>query len=66
MHDPGTLIAVSLLLLYSLLGPVVLLAVYVLFDFLNQQSNKTDTPSINKKDPALWTKKEVETHLSRI
>ncbi len=66
MNDPGTLIAVSVILLYTLLGPVVLFAVYVLFDHMNRkQDNQTVLPD-HKKNTALWTREEVNAFLDQI
>lgn len=55
----GPLIAVDVMLLYFILGPVVLFGIYVLFDSLEP------TGTINKdtsaeKDPALWTSQEID------
>ena len=66
MHDPGVLIAVNVLLLYTLLGPVVLFAIYVLFDFLNKPAKRQAPATPQKKNPALWTKEEIHAHLNRI
>ena len=66
MQDPGTLIATAFVLLYTILGPLVLFAIYVLFDSLQK------TGSINKRektalenDPSLWTNENVDSYLSR-
>ena len=67
--DTGHLIALQVTLLYTILGPLVLLALYVLFDALaklgepkgNQQDGAATT-----KDPALWKIEDINTHLSRM
>nr|WP_319493591.1 hypothetical protein [uncultured Desulfobacter sp.] len=57
----GPLIAINVLLLYTILGPMVLLGIYTLFDFLGEQA-----PAISysggsvSKDPALWTLKDLD------
>lgn len=69
MQDPGHLIATYFLLLYTILGPLVLFAIYVLFDTLaassEVNSRQQDIPA-NKKEPALWTKEDIDGHLHRI
>lgn len=66
MNDPGTLIAVSVVLLYAVLGPVVLLGVYVLFDHLAGKAEKKPVPPKHQQNAALWTPKEVLSFLDRI
>lgn len=66
MHDPGTLIAVSVILVYTLLGPVVLFAVYVLFDHINRKEDKPATLPDGKKNPALWSREEVKVFLEQM
>jgi len=55
---PGPLIAIDVVLLYTLLGPLVLLGIYVLFDTLShrrENSNPNAKQSASQKtDPALW------------
>lgn len=69
--DPGYLIAIEVTLLYTLLGPVVLLAIYVFFDVFSTDDGKQGT-SRNMDtqkplaDPAVWTNDEITTYLSRI
>ncbi len=69
MQDPGHLIALSVLLLYTILGPPVLLALYTLFDSLSGTKGLTGNHrdvNIETVDPALWTSKEILTYMSRI
>jgi hypothetical protein len=67
MEDPGTLIATSFMLLYSILGPLVLFAIYVLFDSLSKDGRSNDTPqAAGKNDPALWTSEDINAHMNRI
>jgi len=66
VHDPGVLIAVNVLLLYTLLGPVVLFAIYVLFDFMNKPAKSQASATPQKKNPALWTREDIDAHLNRI
>ncbi|WP_289021997.1 hypothetical protein [Desulfobacter postgatei] len=55
----GPLIAINVMLLYIILGPVLLFAIYVLFDSLDP-TGKTKKGSVPKKDPALWTGEEID------
>ena len=68
----GQLIAIQVALLYIVLGPLVLLAIYVLFDVLarpkgpghNQQARQAN--QADAEDPALWTDEDLNDHLSRL
>lgn len=67
--DAGHLIALQVTVLYTILGPLVLLALYVLFDALAKlgepKGNRRDGAATTK-DPALWTNEDINTHLSRM
>lgn len=69
MQDAGHLIATYFLLLYTILGPLVLFAVYVLFDALAEagegDSSGKNLPA-DKNEPALWTKEDIDGHLNRL
>lgn len=68
----GPLIAIDVMLLYIILGPVVLLGIYVLFDFLEPAEKAPDGKDPTgqtkqkdagpEKDPALWTTEEIDTN----
>ena len=75
MIGPGPLIAIDVLCLYAILGPLVLFAIYVLFDsldkFNNDQRNKIvqnqaagagtiQGAKNSKKDPALLSDEDVD------
>lgn len=75
MLGPGPLIAIDVFFLYTILGPLVLFAIYVLIDSLDKlnqdQFNKIDRSRIagtgiiqdaknNKKDPALLSNEDVK------
>lgn len=63
--SPANLIAIDVLLLYTLLGPLVLFAVFVLFDHLSL-ADSTGTPGAgDTKDPALWSFWETIDFLDR-
>lgn len=67
MLGPGPLIAIDVVLLYTILGPLVLFAIYVLFDSFDksgEQVSQDATPL--KKDPALWTSEDIDLHMDRI
>jgi hypothetical protein len=58
---PGPLIAIDVVLLYTIFGPLILLAVYVLFDFLEggDQGNLQQSET-GKTNPALWTEQQID------
>lgn len=57
----GPLIAINVLLLYTVLGPMVLLGIYTLFDFLGEQApGISDSAGSSPRDPALWTQKDLD------
>ena len=57
---PGPLIAIDVVLLYTILGPLVLFGIYVLFDSLDAMGNTKQMGAV-QKDPALWTGEDLET-----
>jgi len=60
---PGPLIAIDVIFLYALFGPLVLLGIYVLFDSLGnapEASGRRQQAPLNKKDPSLWTSAEID------
>ncbi|WP_462270547.1 hypothetical protein [Desulfobacter sp.] len=60
----GSLIAIDVLLLYLIFGPVVLLGIYVLFDAIDptgkDPTGKPQKDASPEKDPALWTSEDVD------
>ena len=73
MLGPGPLIAIDVILLYAVMGPLVLFALYVLFDFLDQfnkdqfdknkpVSGQGARPGIraDEKDPTLLSDDDIE------
>jgi len=64
--DAGHLIAVNVVLLYTILGPLVLLALYVLFDTLAKRRPEGRRDSaVGIKDPALWSEGDVDAFMNR-
>jgi len=66
--DAGHLIAINVTLLYAILGPLVLVAIYVLFDSLAKSGETKGNQQPSKgaqKDPALWTDDELTAHSDR-
>lgn len=67
---PRQLIAVYVLTLYTFLAPLVLFGIFVLFDVLGRSSTerqpKGNQPSFQKKDPAVWTSKDIAEFRNRI
>jgi hypothetical protein len=69
MNNPSLLIAIGVVALYTILGPVVLLAIYTLFDSISQRkhsSGKQNTEQApEKKDPLTWTRRDVQQFVKR-
>ncbi|HGY11331.1 MAG TPA: hypothetical protein ENK36_03090 [Desulfobacterales bacterium] len=66
---PGPLIAIDVVLLYTIFGPLVLFAIYVLFDSLarpGRPAKKKQGETNGEKDPALWTREDIEVYINRI
>lgn len=66
--DAGHLIAINVTLLYTIFGPLVLVAIYVLFDSLskpNVPEGNRHPPKGDRKDPALWTDDDLTAHGDR-
>ena len=65
--DAGHLIATQVTLLYFVLSPLVLLAIYVLFDALSKPgADAAPQETVDGKNPALWTDEDLNTHMHRI
>ena len=62
---PGPLIAIDVLLLYLILGPLVLFGIYVFFDGLGTQTESNLQKPKSEKAPALWTDREVRSFLEK-
>ncbi|MDA8402939.1 MAG: hypothetical protein M0Z56_01895 [Desulfobacteraceae bacterium] len=60
--SPEMVLVVGLISIYMLLGPVVLLGLYILFDRIEKQKTLM-TPKTETKDPALWTSDDVRYYL---
>lgn len=60
---PGPLIAIYVVLLYTFLAPLVLFGIFVLFDVLGRSSSNgrrdKTAQSFRKKDPAVWTSRDI-------
>ena len=61
MLSPGMMIAIDVTLLYLIMGPLVLYALYVMFDSLGQRQgeNLKPKPKMEKKDPVLWSDEDL-------
>lgn len=63
MDNPGLLIAVDMILLYIILGPLVIFGFYVVFDNLGKPKKKL----LNKaKDTAFLTSKELQFYKKQV
>ncbi len=60
MDGPGPLIAIDVILIYIIMGPLVLFATYVIFDSLLEIHTEKSSKVKEKKDPALWTDEDVD------
>lgn len=56
---PGPLIAIDVILLYTILGPLVLFGIYVLLDSLAVTGSQVTK---KQKDPALWTHEDLNAY----
>ncbi len=71
MLNIGMLIAASVLVIYIILGPIVILGIYVFFDRMAEKAENTEETGIRKsvlpedKDPALWSDRDVRLYLQR-
>lgn len=63
MDNPGLLIAVDMILLYVILGPLVILGFYIVFDNLGKSDKKLLKKS---KDSALLTSKELQCYKKQV
>ena len=65
---PSLLIAIGVLVLYIVLGPLVILAISVYLDRLmhsaQSQGKPEKTPVPEDKDPVVWQAKDVHAYLS--
>jgi len=59
---PGPLIAVDVFFLYTILGPLILFAIYVLFDSLNKSNQNT----LNKDQFNLIDQNQIAADTGRI
>jgi hypothetical protein len=70
MEDRVTSLTKDMILLYSLLGPLVLFAVFVALDWIGRQKDSAAINSTNqtnhKKDPALWSGRQVNDFLDQV
>jgi hypothetical protein len=64
--NAAPLIAIDVILLYTLLGPAVLFAVFVLFDAITWKKRSGRAGTRRASDPALWTAREIDAFLDRI
>lgn len=64
----GPILAINVILLYTILGPLVLFAIYILFDFLGKPpdlNRSKNIKTLKKKDPALWTIDEINSYINQ-
>ncbi|MFK5954008.1 MAG: hypothetical protein QM498_13180 [Desulfobacterium sp.] len=61
MLNTGMLIAIDVTILYLIMGPLVLYALYVVFDSLGQgkAEDMTGMKILKKRAPALWSDEDI-------
>lgn len=63
--DAGHLIAIAVVSIYTTLGPLVLFAIYVLFDALaGRRNHRKDIHEIGRKEPAMWSKNDIDAFMN--
>ncbi|MCG8638769.1 MAG: hypothetical protein MI862_03490 [Desulfobacterales bacterium] len=62
---PGPLIAIDVILLYLILGPLVLFAIYLFFDSLGYDQNEDFPRPSDEKTPELWNNEDIEIYLDQ-
>ena len=67
MLNVGLIIAAAVLAIYLILGPVVLLGFYALFDRMAEKDDmdQRKRTSAQDKDPALWSSRDVRQYLKK-
>ena len=64
---PGVLIAIDVILLYAVLGPLVLFGIYTLFDALIKSDGTGDRrPDREPEDPSLWSPEDIDAYFDKI
>ncbi len=65
MNRPSVAIAIGVIVLYSIFGPLILYAIYTLLDSFSQkkESQAKDKDTSKEVDPALWSGEDVKTYL---
>lgn len=62
--SPTNQIAINITLLYTILGPLLIFAIYVLFDSLyGSDSKQAGLHGAEEKDPALWNNEEIDRYM---
>lgn len=65
--NTGFYLAISVLTIYVIFGPVILLGVYSFFDWLAEKERKNVSPKENSsyldKNPDLWSEEDVRKYL---
>ena len=63
--SPAPLIALDMVLMYILLGPLVLFAVHVMVDRIGRDSGPDRDTDRARKDPAVWSFREIDDFLDQ-
>lgn len=71
MLNIGIVIAASVMVIYIILGPLVILGIYAFFDRMAENAENEYESGVHKiapqedKDPALWSEQDVRKHFER-
>jgi hypothetical protein len=63
MLTPEMVLVIGLLSVYTVLGPFVLLFIYIYLDRFAENKKKNHIITPDSKDPALWTSEDVMHYL---
>jgi len=68
MINIGLIIAAGVLVIYMVLGPLVIMGIYSFLDRMAEKAGEQETmdsTSGSKKDPALWSERDVRQYLQK-
>lgn len=67
MTRPSIAIAIGVITIYTIFGPLILYGIYALLDSFSQKkpSSKKDSQDSENPDPALWSGEDVQRYFKR-
>jgi len=68
MTRPSVAIAIGIIAIYTIFGPLILYGIYALLDSLSQkkESPNADRERDKKDDPALWSGNDVKDYFRKL